>query len=124
MDLRADPIFDPLLNRVLEERPQDVLEFALRELEDRRRAEGPHPLVIAGPSGVGKGTLIQKLLETYPAHFGFSISHTTRAPRKGEVDGEHYHFTTRDAIKHDISQGKFIEYAEVGAPRRLSGTRA
>jgi guanylate kinase len=47
------------------------------------------------------------------ARFGFSVSHTTRAPRPGEVDGVHYHFTTRDAMKKEIEEGKFIEHAEV-----------
>jgi guanylate kinase len=42
---------------------------------------------------------------------GFSVSHTTRPPREGEVDGKHYNFTTVDQIKADIDAGKFIEYA-------------
>jgi guanylate kinase len=41
------------------------------------------PLVICGPSGVGKGTLINMLFQEFPEHFGFSVSHTTRAPRPG-----------------------------------------
>lgn len=45
--------------------------------------------------------------------FGFSVSHTTRKPRDGEVDGVHYNFTTVDAIKKEIADSKFIEYAEV-----------
>lgn len=45
--------------------------------------------------------------------FGFSVSHTTRKPREGEVDGKHYHFTTVDEIKKEIDAGKFVEYAEV-----------
>lgn len=45
--------------------------------------------------------------------FGFSVSHTTRKPREGEVDGVHYNFTTVDAIKKEIADGKFIEYADV-----------
>lgn len=45
--------------------------------------------------------------------FGFSVSHTTRNPREGEVNGVHYNFSTVDAMKEEIDQGKFIEYAEV-----------
>ena len=50
------------------------------------------PLVITGPSGAGKGTLMKHLTEKYPEKFGFSVSSTTRAPRQGEVDGVHYNF--------------------------------
>eukprot|EP00986_Skeletonema_menzelii_P002911 scaffold844_cov142-Skeletonema_menzelii.AAC.2 len=72
------------------------------------------PVVICGPSGVGKGTLIELLQKQFPAgKFGFSISHTTRKPREGEQDGVHYNFTTVDAIKKEIEAGKFVEYAEV-----------
>ena len=74
----------------------------------------PTPVVFCGPSGVGKGTLIDLLMKQFPKdHFGFSVSHTTRGPREGEVDGKHYHFTTVEAIKKEIDAGKFVEYAEV-----------
>eukprot|EP00523_Entomoneis_sp_CCMP467_P005434 CAMPEP_0168742088 /NCGR_PEP_ID=MMETSP0724-20121128/12856_1 /TAXON_ID=265536 /ORGANISM="Amphiprora sp., Strain CCMP467" /LENGTH=214 /DNA_ID=CAMNT_0008789627 /DNA_START=62 /DNA_END=706 /DNA_ORIENTATION=+ len=72
------------------------------------------PIVFAGPSGVGKGTLIDLLQKRFPNdQFGFSVSHTTRKPREGETDGVHYNFTTVEQIKKDIADGKFIEYAEV-----------
>ena len=73
----------------------------------------PRALVICGPSGVGKGTLIDKLQKAHDGAFGFSVSHTTRNPRKGEEDGVHYNFTTVEAIKKEIAAGKFIEHAEV-----------
>ncbi|KAL3826939.1 hypothetical protein ACHAXA_006019 [Cyclostephanos tholiformis] len=74
----------------------------------------PRPVVICGPSGVGKGTLIELLQKRFPdGKFGFSVSHTTRKPREGEVNGVHYHFTTVEDIRKDIEDGKFIEYAEV-----------
>ena len=50
------------------------------------------PLVVVGPSGAGKGTLIPRLLEKYRDNFKFSVSYTTRKPRPGEVDGVHYFF--------------------------------
>lgn len=53
--------------------------------------------------------------------FGFSVSHTTRSPREGEVDGVHYNFTTVDSIKKEIADGMFIEYAEVHG--KYYGTR-
>lgn len=74
---------------------------------------GPRAVVIAGPSGVGKGTLIEKLRKEFPKLFGFSVSHTSRAPRPGEENGVHYHFTTPDAILADVAKDKFIEHAEV-----------
>ncbi|CDO77657.1 hypothetical protein BN946_scf184969.g8 [Trametes cinnabarina] len=70
------------------------------------------PLVISGPSGVGKSTLLKRLFAEYPDKFGFSVSHTTRAPRAGEVDGKDYHFVSQDNFKHLIAEGAFIEYAQ------------
>ena len=52
------------------------------------------PIVIMGASGVGKGTLMAKLLEKYPNSFDFSVSSTTRAPREGEVHGKNYYYRT------------------------------
>ncbi|KAK1627808.1 hypothetical protein QYE76_002123 [Lolium multiflorum] len=71
------------------------------------------PVVISGPSGVGKGTLIAKLMKEYPSKFGFSVSHTTRSPRVKEIDGVHYHFAERSKMEQDISEGKFLEFAHV-----------
>mmetsp|Transcript_5141 Transcript_5141/g.11219 ORF Transcript_5141/g.11219 Transcript_5141/m.11219 type:complete len:221 (+) Transcript_5141:191-853(+) len=78
----------------------------------------PRPVVFCGPSGVGKGTLIDLLMKRFPevdgrAQFGFSVSHTTRQPREGEVDGRHYNFTTVDQMEKDIADGKFLEHANV-----------
>ncbi|KAA8491303.1 Guanylate kinase 1 [Porphyridium purpureum] len=73
----------------------------------------PRALVVAGPSGVGKGTLIARLKERHGAHMGFSVSHTTRAPRQGEKHGVHYNFATVDDMKAQIAQHHFIEWAEV-----------
>ncbi|KAL2923636.1 Guanylate kinase 2 [Bienertia sinuspersici] len=71
------------------------------------------PIVISGPSGVGKGTLINKLMIEFPSMFGFSVSHTTRAPREKEVNGIHYHFTERAVMEKEIKDGKFLEFASV-----------
>eukprot|EP00501_MAST-03F_sp_TOSAG23-6_P001047 GSMAST32.ASY1.ANO1.1090.1 assembled CDS len=71
------------------------------------------PLVFAGPSGVGKGTLSKLLFKRFPEQFGLSVSHTTREPRVGEIDGEHYHFVDRKEMNRAILAGKFIENAEV-----------
>jgi guanylate kinase len=74
---------------------------------------GPNALVICGPSGVGKGTLIERLKQEYPHAVGFSVSHTTRGARPGEEDGVHYHFVTVGQMEADIEAGKFLEYANV-----------
>lgn len=73
----------------------------------------PRPVVFCGPSGVGKGTLIDMLMKRFPNQFGFSVSHATRKPREGEVNGVHYNFISVDEFKKDIAAGKFIEYAQV-----------
>jgi guanylate kinase len=70
-------------------------------------------IVVCGPSGVGKGTLIGKLMAEHGDKFGFSVSHTTRAPREGEENGVHYHFAEHAAIEADIAAGKFLESAHV-----------
>ncbi|KAI5894829.1 guanylate kinase [Schizophyllum commune H4-8] len=70
------------------------------------------PLVLSGPSGVGKSTLLSRLFAEFPDAFGFSVSHTTRSPRPGEIDGTHYHFVTRDAFLAMRERGAFVESAE------------
>ena len=69
-------------------------------------------IIISSPSGGGKGTLIKEVLERVP-NLGYSVSLTTRAPRFGEEDGRHYHFVTKEEFQNEISDGGFLEYAEV-----------
>lgn len=66
--------------------------------------------VITGPSGVGKGTLIRRLLERFP-DLALSVSATTRAPREGEVDGRDYHFLTEEQFQERRDAGDFLEFA-------------
>jgi guanylate kinase len=66
--------------------------------------------VITGPSGVGKGTLISKLLERVPG-LELSVSATTREPREGEVDGRDYHFLTPEEFDRRIEGEDFLEFA-------------
>ncbi len=78
--------------------------------------------IIAGPSGVGKGTIIQALF-AQQKNLYFSVSATTRAPRPGEVDGVHYHFLTREQFLRWIEEDAFLEHAEYignfyGTPKR------
>ena len=80
------------------------------------------PLVVCGPSGVGKGTIISRFIESLSSstqqqelpEFVFSVSHTTRQPRPGEINGMHYHFINMTYMKELIaSQSYFVEHAEV-----------
>lgn len=67
-------------------------------------------LVISGPSGSGKGTVVKRLVEKYDGYM-LSVSATTRSPRKGEINGVHYHFITPEQFDDMVSKGGFIEYA-------------
>lgn len=69
-------------------------------------------LIISGPSGTGKGTLVKKLMDSDPS-FRFSCSVTTRKPRDGEIDGVHYHFVTDEAYEQMVLEGQFLEHATV-----------
>ena len=68
--------------------------------------------VISGPSGVGKSTVIRKLRKKIP-DLGYSVSHTSRKPRKNEKDGLDYHFIDKKTFKSMIAEGSFVEWAEV-----------
>jgi guanylate kinase len=67
---------------------------------------------VVAPSGAGKTTLVNALLER-ERNIRLSISYTTRAPRKGEVDGREYHFVSREKFEQMIAAGDFLEYADV-----------
>ena len=68
--------------------------------------------IVAAPSGAGKSTLVNALLAREPG-ISLSISHTTRAPRPGEVDGVHYHFVDRATFELMVARGDFLEHANV-----------
>jgi guanylate kinase len=68
-------------------------------------------LVITGPSGVGKGTLIRRLIDAVPG-VELSVSATTRAPRDGEVNGRDYHFLAAPQFERRVAEGEFVEHAE------------
>ncbi|KAI1813032.1 guanylate kinase [Poronia punctata] len=75
------------------------------------------PLVISGPSGVGKGTLMKRLFASHPDTFAFSVSHTTRAPRPGEAHGVDYHYVTTAEFEKLIEADGFVEHAKFGSNR-------
>src|SRR5918995_5215330 len=72
--------------------------------------------VITGPSGVGKGTLIERLLERIP-ELELSVSATTREPRPGEVDGRDYHFLSPEEFERRVEAGDFLEHADYSGNR-------
>jgi guanylate kinase len=79
-------------------------------------------IVLTGPSGVGKGTLLRSLLRRHPELY-LSISVTTRAPRKGEVQGRDYYFVTRPEFERMAANQQLLEWAEFagncyGTPRQ------
>ena len=71
----------------------------------------PLLVVISGPSGAGKGTLVKRLCEINP-EIKLSVSATTRAPRNGERHGKNYFFITREEFEKMIAKDKFLEYAK------------
>lgn len=85
-----------------------------------REAE-PRLTVVSGPSGVGKSSVLAELHRTAPEVF-FSVSATTRPPRAGEVDGQHYHFVDRVEFQRMAEAGELLEHAQYanncyGTPR-------
>lgn len=83
----------------------------IRPMSDRGKV-----FVITGPSGVGKGTLIAKLLAAVP-QLELSISATTRDPRAGEEDGRDYHFLTPEEFERRVESGEFLEHATYSGNR-------
>lgn len=98
-----------------------MLHLHERRMSLRSRSEDPRPdseksptiFVLCGPSGSGKSSLVSKLMGEFPGRFGFSVSHTTRQPRVGEINGVHYNFTTKEKIQDEIAAGLFLEHALV-----------
>ncbi len=85
--------------------------------------QSPRLSIIAGPTAVGKGTLMAELRRRHPDLF-VSVSATTREPRPGEIDGVHYHFVTDTEFDRLVAAGQMLEWALVhgahryGTPRR------
>jgi guanylate kinase len=78
-------------------------------------------VVLAGPSGVGKGAIVSRLLAVRP-DLQLSVSATTRPPRPDEIDGRHYYFVDPDTFDRLVAAGGFLEWAEIfgnryGTPR-------
>ncbi|CAG9583755.1 guanylate kinase-like protein [Leishmania major strain Friedlin] len=79
-------------------------------------------LLFVGPSGCGKSTVIRRLQRDWPTLFEFSVSHTTRCPRPGEVHGQHYYFVTMEEFQQLVDAGHMIEYSRLCMPETSSST--
>jgi guanylate kinase len=98
----------------------------LREFLLTREGIAPRPrrrlVVLAGPTAVGKGTVSRHIRETYPDVL-LSVSATTRPPRPGEIDGEHYYSVSDAEFDAMIERGEFLEYATVHNASRYGTPR-
>lgn len=106
---------DDFVAAIITQKPTDVVKFGEYYFSslNSKSSVGPSPIVIAGPSGVGKGTLIKMLIDKYPNLFGFSVSHTTRPPRPGEENHIHYNFVSLSEMKAGVLRNEFVEHATV-----------
>lgn len=80
-------------------------------------------VVLAGPSAVGKSTVVSRLREEVPGLY-FSVSMTTRAPRPGEVHGRDYFYVTPEEFQQHIDRGEMLEWADIHGGLQRSGTPA
>jgi len=128
----------PSIGRLRAQRFLDELEISERKrvgglgarqrprLRQFLRARQPQPgnalTVLAGPTAVGKGSVSGYIRQVYP-DVHFSVSATTRAPRPGEVDGEHYWFVTDAEFDRMIADGEFLEWATVHNSHRYGTPR-
>ncbi len=85
-------------------------------------AEVAKLIVLSGPSGVGKSTLLRRLIERYPDRLRLSVSATTRAPRPGEQEGDDYFFLNPDEFERRRQAGEFLECFEVFGRGHWYGT--
>lgn len=109
-------LLNDFLSTVLLEKPEDVYAYAQDYFSFFNTEKEPvtyKPLVISGPSGVGKGTLVQMLIKHFPDLFELSISYTTRKPRPDEKHGVHYFFVTPEEFTAEVTKHSFIESTQV-----------
>src|SRR5947209_12133868 len=82
-------------------------------IESLRNAARPLLIVISGPSGVGKDTVIEQMRQVMPDYY-YAVTATTRERRPGEMDGVHYYFyENKDDFEREVAEGQFLEHANV-----------
>jgi len=96
-------------------------ELTFNEASQDETSQKGRLVVLAGPSAVGKSTIVQRLRKELPELY-FSVSATTRDPRPGEVDGEDYHFVTKEAFQELIDTDQLLEWADIHSGLQRSGT--
>ena len=107
-------VLNDFLSSLLLHKPDDLHLFAKDYFSSFNK--NPHkykPLIVVGPSGVGKSTLINYIRTLFPQIFQFGISHTVRPIRAGEKEGVNYHYVDEEQFQQMIQQEDFIEYAVV-----------
>merc|ERR1719453_44758 len=119
--VKEHPEIRSLLNdfmcATLLEKPDNVFHFAANHfagLQPPEEATGPRyaPLLLTGPEGSGRKSMLTKLEKEFPGMFETPVRHTCRPPLAalGEVDGTHFHFTSKEHMTADIENGKFMHY--------------
>ncbi len=92
--------------------PGGMNERANEVIESLRNAARPLLIVISGPSGVGKDTVIERMRQVMPDCY-YAVTATTRERRPGEMDGVHYHFYSTEYFEEQVAEGEFLEHATV-----------
>jgi THO complex subunit 1 len=90
---------------IVKDNSGDQMEGEEPEFPNDRR-----PVIISGPSGIGKGTIVTMLINKHPKIFGKNASHTVRTPREGEIDGVHYFFVDQEKFNLMKDSGQFLEF--------------
>jgi guanylate kinase len=108
-------IMDDFMASVVENKPSDILKFAVSYFGALRTSgtAGFPVLCVTGPPGVGKSTIVKMLMERNPDAFQFPVETTTRTPKKEEKDGVHFNFVSSEQFQTMITNGEFLTYRQV-----------
>lgn len=107
---RSDSIDEVFLDQVKFKEPVATVEEDSTAIEELVFPKDRRPIILAGPSGVGKSTLLKRLIAKHPKTLKRKVSHTTRVPRPGEVDGKDYFFITKETHTMMRDGDQFMEY--------------
>ncbi|KAL4476786.1 hypothetical protein ABPG72_010623 [Tetrahymena utriculariae] len=106
-------ILNDFLSTVMLEKPQDVYEYAQQYFSYFNIEKDKillRPIIISGPSGAGKGTLVNMIVQQHNDKFQKSISYTSRKPQRGETHGVEYYFVSREEFEKEIAKNSFLEF--------------